>query len=69
MLSAYEYAISYKPGEQHANADTLSRLLLPEIPLEVPQPADMVLMMEIIQGSPVSAANIWQWTDRDPTFS
>ena len=69
MLSANEYAISYKPGEQHANVDALSRLPLPEMPLEVPQPAVIVLMMDTLQGSPVRAANIRQWTDRDPTLS
>ena len=39
------------------------------MPLEVPQRAGIVLMMETLQGSPVSAANIWQWTDQDPTLS
>ena len=35
MLSAYNYTIEYKPGSQHANADLLSRLPLPDYPAEV----------------------------------
>ena len=68
-LSAYDYTISYKPGERHANADLLSRLPLPETPAEVPTPPEIILMMETLQGTPVSAKNIRQWTDRDPLLS
>ena len=35
-LSAYDYNIVFKPGSQHANADVLSRLPLPEHPTSVP---------------------------------
>lgn len=42
-LTVYEYTISYKKGEQHSNADALSRLSLPEMPSEVQQPAEIVL--------------------------
>ena len=38
MLSAYQYTIGYKPGDQQANADALSRLPLPDKPEEVPLP-------------------------------
>ena len=68
-LSAYDYTIAYKPGEQHSNADSLSRLPLPEASEEVPQPPEIVLMMETLQGSPVNAQNIQLWTDRDPVLS
>ena len=69
ILSAYDYVISYKPGDQHANADSLSRLPLPEHPTETTPPADIVLLMDTLQTSPVTAQNIRYWTDRDPLLS
>lgn len=32
ILAAYDYHIRYKPGKEHANADLLSRLPLPDLP-------------------------------------
>ena len=69
ILSAYNYVISYKPGDQHANADSLSRLPLPEHPTETTPPADIVLLMDTLQTSPVTAQNIRYWTDHDPLLS
>ena len=45
-LSAYDYSIMYKAGKDHANADVLSRLPLPETVGEVSMPAENVLLME-----------------------
>ena len=68
-LSAYDYTIAYKPGEQNSNADLLSRLPLPETVSEVPLPGEMVLLMETLQTAPVTAKEIKQWTYRDPVLS
>ena len=38
ILGGYDYAIAYKPGEKHGNADSLSRLPLPDSPETVPEP-------------------------------
>ena len=46
ILSAYDYTISYRPGEKHTNADSLSRLPLPEPPLTTPQPADIHIILQ-----------------------
>ena len=68
-LGAYDYVMEYKPGNQHANADSLSRLPLPDTPSQVPLPGETVLLMEKLQSSPVTAAQIRSWTDRDPILS
>ena len=56
-LSAYNYSIAYKSGADHSNADLLSRLPLSESVSNVPLPGETVLLMETLQGSPVSCTN------------
>ena len=68
-LSAYDYSIAYKPGKELANADSLSRLPLPQTPLHTPLPGDIVLLMDTLQASPVTAQHVRQWTDRDPLLA
>ena len=68
-LSAYNYSIAYKPGSNHSNADLLSRLPLSESVSNVPLPGETVLLMQTLQGSPVTAAQIKAWTDKDPILS
>ena len=68
-LGTYNYDICYKPGKEQVGADLLSRLPLPEAPKEVPIPADTILLMEYLQDSPTTAAQITLWTDRDPLLS
>ena len=68
-LSAYQFTIQYKKGHGHANAYVLSRLPLPDAPTQVPTPGDTVLLLEMLNSSPVTAQKIKQWTDRDPLLS
>ena len=68
-LSAYNYTISYKPGSQHGNADLLSRLPLPGSPKEVPLPGETIQLLDNLQVSPISPAQIRNWTARDPVLS
>ncbi|XP_034549867.1 uncharacterized protein K02A2.6-like [Notolabrus celidotus] len=68
-LSAYQYTIIYKPGKDNANADALSRLPLPETPVSTYVPPETVFSLEMLSETPVKAAQIKQWTERDPVLS
>ena len=68
-LSAYQYKIAHKPGKDNANADVLSRLPLPEYPMEVTLPGETVMLLETLQSSPVNAKQIAEWTAKDPVLS
>ncbi|XP_039543047.1 uncharacterized protein K02A2.6-like [Pimephales promelas] len=68
MLQAYQYNIVYKPGKYHQNADALSRLPAPGEG-EPDDTNDQVLMMDLMDDSPVSAAQIRKWTSHDITLS
>lgn len=68
-LLAYEYELIYRPGLENGNADSLSRLPLPETPQSTPVPGDIINLMENITASPVDALKVKQWTARDPVLS
>ena len=68
-LGAYDYTIEYKPGPEHANADSLSRLPLPESTSATPQPAELIFLMDTLSNTPIHASQVRQWTDRDPLLS
>ena len=57
-LLGYEYDLLYRPGEQNANADSLSPLPLPDLPETTPVPGDIDHLLETINASPVDAAKV-----------
>ena len=69
ILSSYEYAILCHSTHKHSNADAMSRLPLPRIPERDVNPTELVLLMNVIEESPITAVNIREWTKRDPTLS
>ena len=69
LLAAYEYALVFRKTEAHSNADALSRLPLPTVPAEVPTPPELVLLMDHLADSPVTADHIRSWTQRDPSLA
>ena len=69
FLSTYEYTIKFRKTQLHGNADALSRLPLPEKPEDVPTPAELVLLVEHLNDSPVTACQVKTWTSQDPTLA
>ena len=69
MLASYEYTITWRNTTQHANADALSRLPLPEVPPQTTIPAELVLMVDQLQDAPITATQIAAWTRRDPLMA
>ena len=68
-LEAYNYTIFYKRGSENRNADLLSKLTVPESPLTVPRPGELVLLLEHLQHTPVTASQIKAWTAGDPVLA
>ena len=69
LLSAYEYTITFRNTHAHSNADALSRLPLPQTQRESKTPSELVLLIEHLEDSPVTAHHIAVWTRRDPQLS
>lgn len=69
LLSAYVYTIRFRNIHAHSNADALNRLPLPEIQKESKTPPELVLLMDHLEDSPVTACHIAVWTRRDPVLS
>ncbi|KAJ7983823.1 hypothetical protein DPEC_G00370970 [Dallia pectoralis] len=67
LLRAYEYKIIYKPGQDHANPDALSRLPLPQT--EDEEVTDQVLMLEVMEDPPITTKQVKQWTAKDVVLS
>lgn len=68
ILSNYQYHLKHKSGTKHGNADGLSRLPLKE-DVTVPVPAETVLVMSILDNTPITAAKVANWISRDPLLS
>jgi len=68
FLSNYEYQLCFRDTKSHANADALSRLPLPVSHPEVPRPPEVVHLINYLDSTPLSNAQIRVWTDNDPTL-
>ncbi|KAJ8404479.1 hypothetical protein AAFF_G00337460 [Aldrovandia affinis] len=69
ILAAYEYTLEYKEGSKHGNADALSRLPLPTMPVDTPHEGEVVMLMEHMNGTPLQVKQIREWTRRDRVLS
>ena len=68
-LAAYKYHIIHRPGKSIPQADALCRLPVGGAPRHVPVPADMILMTQYLDMSPVTASDIRHETSCDPVLS
>ena len=69
ILAAYQYGLRFRTTAQNSNADAMSRLPLPGPTGEPPVPAETVLLLDHLNASPVTAAQIRKWTSHDPRLA
>ncbi|MEE4247260.1 MAG: RNase H-like domain-containing protein, partial [Kangiellaceae bacterium] len=69
LLSCYSYRLQYRQGASLLRADALSRLPLPDSPTRTQPLAEVVLLMDCLDEGPVTAAQVKNWTRRDPLLS
>ena len=69
FLSAYEYNLKFRDTLSRANADALSSLTLAVVPPETDTPPEVILLMEHLCDSPVTAHDIQAATRKDPLLS
>ena len=68
FLSSYEYTLKFRGTQLHGNADALSRLPLSVEPSTSEPPPELVLLLDHLDSSPVTAGQIRSWTRRDPSL-
>ena len=68
-LSAYTYSIRYKAGKKLGNADALSRLPRPTTSSQDHFPEDLNVLINHLSSISIGAANIKEWTAKDPVLS
>ena len=69
LLAGYDYRLEYVPGRKIPHCDALSRLPVPCRSTESPCPAEIINLLEFLNSTPVTAAQIRIWTSRDPILS
>ena len=69
LLAGYQYTFRYKTGQSHNNADTLSRVTLPDLPHHTCEPEAMLLVLKQLEKLPVTATQIAWWTTNDLVLS
>ena len=65
-LSNYQYILEHRPGTKMGHADGMSRLPSMDTPPEVPVPEEVILALNMLDESPVTAEKIARWTLKDP---
>ena len=68
-LASSEYTLEFRSMSKHSNVDALSRLLLPEAPSKVPTLAELVLLIQHLEDTTITATQIQHWTLHNPVLS
>lgn len=68
-LSMFEYKLKFRNTSAHANADALSRLPLPVEPVVKQLPPEIILLVDHLDNSPVTAHEIQECTSKDPQLA
>ena len=63
ILVDYYYATTYELGDKHGNANALSHLLV-DVPSSVLKAPENVFLMDTLESTPVTKAEIKEWTRR-----
>ena len=66
LLGAYSYALKYRPGSAVSNADALP---VSEAPNNIPVPPDIILNMDMLNQTPITADVIRTMSSKDPLIS
>ena len=69
ILGAYDYSICHQPGTAKSHADALSLLPLPDTYKETPVPDKVILLINQLSTSIITAEKIRQWTDHNPILA
>ena len=69
LLQAYRFTLRHRSGALLGTADALSRLPLMSTTDSTPVPADWVNLVNFLESSPVTSADIREHTRKDPTLS
>ena len=69
ILQAYNFDLRHKSGKLLYTADALSRLPSVKTCESTPVPADWTMLVNFLEGTPTTCANIRQATAEDPTLS
>ena len=67
-LSTYQYSIEYKPGQELANADALSRLPRAVTTVSDHIPGELIQLINYLTTAPVTALQIERETEKDPVL-
>ena len=61
-LAGYTYDLVYRRGDDHGNADCMSRLPAPGVIEESPVPANMILTLGRLDTTTITSAMMREWT-------